>query len=78
MRMRIFGGVTWAKWKGLRTSIFLMCGDDSIWDYSITNNIWVNVQSASGDCPNFVANSSSKNNSIISLLLAFILFLLLL
>jgi hypothetical protein len=33
--MRVFGGLTWARYRGLRSTPFAMCGDDSVWDYLV-------------------------------------------
>lgn len=71
LRMRIFGGMTWLRYRGLRSTPFTMCGDDSVWDYIIDANVWVVVSSGSGTCaagPNSVG--TTKIDFLLLLLLA--------
>lgn len=74
--MRIFGGMTWLRYRGLRSTPFTMCGDDSVWDYMLGANVWVIVSSGSGDCPAATFNAAGTTKIEFLLLILTIIYVL--
>lgn len=68
-RLIIFGGSTFTRWYGTRSTSFYMCGREDMWAFDIQNQSWQMLKPQTAVCSSSVQKFSSL------LLVATVLFL---